>query len=308
VIALEKLQSPLQVLQALTAIENGPNLSTVRHYFMQIFQKENDTMKHDEAQAEKYRLDSEVLKKNINMLNNDPVEFRGSLCDSCHQPLVLPALFFLCKHSFHQECIRSYSETEKDCMVCRRKNNQLQDLIHKQNETRNKHETFNNQLKSSQDAFNVIADYFGRGLFNKIVLVSDEDDEVKPAYDDINIPKRSSAIQRQPSNSMQMTEGKIRLEESLRSNIEHKPQLSEGRLRLLDVRSSKVVPPAQTSKTFAPPQQFVPKKPEPKAKVAPINYPIKSNPFDDDDSTPFDEDDDVKYDNAKNPFGDEAGE
>lgn len=305
VIALEKLQSPLQVLQALTAIENGPNLSTVRHYFMQIFQKENDVMRQDEAQAEKYRMDSEVLKKSIKTLQNDPVEFRGSLCDACHQPLVLPALFFLCKHTFHQECIRSYSESEKDCMACRKKNSQLQDLMHKQNETRHKGDFFRNQLKSSQDAFTVIADYYGRGLFNKIVLVSDDDDEVKPSHDEVNIPKRTPNP-RQQASAMPMTEGKIRLEERLRNNVEHKPQLSEGRLRFQDVKPSNAAP--QTSKFVPPSQKFVAKKPEPKPKAAPVNYPIKANPFDEEDSNPFGKDEDIKYDNAKNPFDDDAGE
>lgn len=44
VIAQEKLQSPLQVLNCL-AVENGPNLSSVREYFLQVFQRENDSTK-----------------------------------------------------------------------------------------------------------------------------------------------------------------------------------------------------------------------------------------------------------------------
>lgn len=39
-IAQEKLQSPLQVLNCL-AVESGPNLSSVREYFLQVFDKEN---------------------------------------------------------------------------------------------------------------------------------------------------------------------------------------------------------------------------------------------------------------------------
>lgn len=304
VIALEKLQSPLQVLQALTAIENGPNLSTVRHYFMQIFQKESEVMIQDEAQAEKYRTDSDELKKSINTLNCEPVEFRGSLCDACHQPLVLPALFFLCKHSFHQECIRSYSETEKDCMVCRKKNSQLQDLMHKQNEIRNKNNVFKDQLNSSPEPFSVIASYYGRGLFNKIVLVADDDDEVKPNPEEINIPKKPT--QRQQVNPMLITEAKMRLEESLRNNVEHKPQLSEGRLRLQE-QSHKTAVPAAVNK--APVQKVIPKKKvDVKPRAAPVNYPIRANPFDDDDTNPFGKDEDINYDDAKNPFADEAGE
>lgn len=48
VIAQEKLQSPLQVLNCLT-VENGPNLSSVREYFLQVFQKEHDYTKQVKA-------------------------------------------------------------------------------------------------------------------------------------------------------------------------------------------------------------------------------------------------------------------
>lgn len=43
--AQEKLQSPLQVLMCL-AVENGPNLSAVRDYFLQVFQKDNESAKN----------------------------------------------------------------------------------------------------------------------------------------------------------------------------------------------------------------------------------------------------------------------
>lgn len=298
IIATAKLQSPLQVLSVLTAIENGPNLSAVRHYFAQIFQKEGDIMSKDEVLAEKYRTESEALKKNIQSLNNEPVEFRGSLCDACHQPLVLPALFFLCKHSFHQECIRSYSETEKDCMVCRKKNMQFQDVMHKQNDSRNKISAFKEQLGSSHEPFSVVAEYFGRGLFNKIVLVSDDDDEVKENSEDIAVARK--AMPRAPVNPMLISEAKVRLDESLSSNIEHKPQLSEGRLRLQE-QAYRTKPPPPVAQVLLPR-----KKVEVKPKVVPINYPIAANPFDEDDKNPFGKDD-INYDDARNPFADEAG-
>lgn len=43
-LAKEKLQSPLQILLCL-AVENGPNISAVREYFLQSFQNNNDTVK-----------------------------------------------------------------------------------------------------------------------------------------------------------------------------------------------------------------------------------------------------------------------
>lgn len=318
VIASEKLLSPLQVLNALIAIDNGPNLSNVRSYFLQIFQKEEEIIQKDRDEAEKYHKESESLKENINVLNKDPIEFRGSLCDACHQPLNFPGLFFLCKHSFHQDCIRSFSETEKECMMCRKKNSQLLDSIHMQSDDRSKNtQEFNSKLESSHDSFSLIADNFSRGLFNKIVLISDEEDSGEKPVEELNVKPSPKHVQ------APITESRIRLEESLRTNVEHKPQLSEGRLRFQE-RGFGTKPPEKVSvpqrrdfqPTIQPQRVAVPlrkdtqppaqprKKPEIKA-----TYPISANPFDDeenesdlDDKNPFKDEDDKNYDDNLNPF------
>lgn len=100
--AHEKLQSPLQVLSCL-AVDNGPVLSSVREYFLQVFHKENESAKQEEELVSKYRKDSVALKTHIHNLNENLIEFRGTLCDTCHQPLSMPALYFLCQHCYHQE-------------------------------------------------------------------------------------------------------------------------------------------------------------------------------------------------------------
>lgn len=53
--------------------------------------------------VEKYREDSSKLKEHIKRLNQKPIEFRGTLCDTCNQPLTMPSLYFLCQHAYHQE-------------------------------------------------------------------------------------------------------------------------------------------------------------------------------------------------------------
>ncbi|KAG5679401.1 hypothetical protein PVAND_008969 [Polypedilum vanderplanki] len=297
VIATEKLQSPLQVLNILTSIDNGPNLSTVRSYFMSSFQKEDEIIKKDREAAEKYHNETEELKNNIETMNRKPIEFRGSLCDACHQPLNFPSLFFLCKHSFHQDCIRSFSETEKDCMVCRKKNTQLLDTMHIQNESRNKNHIFQEEIEKSHEPFGVVAEYFSRSLFNKIVLLSDDDDENREKFDDIKLSRKPQQKQYETKPLPNTSEGKIRLEETLGTNVQHKPQLSEGRLRLQEQSYNKSKPIERFATQSKPQQQqSIRKKQEVK-----VNYPISSNPFDDDD-------DDIKnenYNEALNPFADE---
>lgn len=57
----------------------------------------------EQEMVEKYRQDSAKLKEHIKRLNQKPIEFRGTLCDTCNQPLTMPSLYFLCQHAYHQE-------------------------------------------------------------------------------------------------------------------------------------------------------------------------------------------------------------
>lgn len=72
--------------------------------------------------------------------------------------------------------MRGYSENDKDCHACHSKSLQLIDALQAQNESRDQHESFHNQLDRSIEPFSVVAEYFGRGLFNKIVIVEEQDD------------------------------------------------------------------------------------------------------------------------------------
>ena len=104
IIAQEKLQSPLQILNCLS-VNNGPNLLSVREYFIQVFNKEIDIINNDEILVNKYKNDTNILREHINFLTNGPIEFRSTLCDTCHQPLSLPSLYFHCQHAYHQELV-----------------------------------------------------------------------------------------------------------------------------------------------------------------------------------------------------------
>ena len=39
------------------------------------------------------------------------------------------------------------------------------------------HETFHSQLERAEDGFSLVADYFGRGVFNKLTVITDSPDK-----------------------------------------------------------------------------------------------------------------------------------
>lgn len=53
---------------------------------------------------------------------------------------------------------------------------QLIDALQAQSESRARHETFHNLLDRNAEPFSVVAEYFGHGMFNKIVIVEEPDE------------------------------------------------------------------------------------------------------------------------------------
>ncbi|XP_050072168.1 vacuolar protein sorting-associated protein 11 homolog [Anopheles maculipalpis] len=334
VISQKRLQAPLQVLDCL-AVENGPTFLSVKDYFMQVFQKEQDTIRSEEEQARTYREESASIKRYIKHLQEGNVEFQNTTCDACKQPLSMPALFFLCKHSYHQDCIRSYTDTERDCPVCNKNNIQLIEALRAQSEARDQHEMFHDLLDRSPEPFSVVADYFGRGLFNKLLIVEEGD----PQMDIVEQPKQpegakatSSTATYEPRTAVTQpapyaSEARLRQEEGRSAQIRIESQESEMRLRVMeqerirqrqqaatiaqqqmklrDDRSPKMQSPYGSPRPAAMPdlsRQVL--NPFEKANV-PISsakdiakIPIAStarNPFDEDETT-------GGYDSTKNPF------
>lgn len=62
--------------------------------------------------------------------------------------------------------------------MCHSKNLQLIDALQAQSESRAQHETFHNLLNRSIEPFSVVAEYFGHGMFNKILIVDEKDENV----------------------------------------------------------------------------------------------------------------------------------
>ncbi|XP_058450947.1 vacuolar protein sorting-associated protein 11 homolog [Malaya genurostris] len=319
VIAQEKLQAPLQILNCL-AVENGPTLLSVRDYFMQVFQKEQESTRHDEDQTRKYSEKSVSIKTHIKHLQEENVEFRNTVCDTCKQPLSWPALFFLCKHSYHQDCIRGYSETERDCPVCNKTNIQLMDALRAQSESRGQHEAFHNLLNRSPEPFSVVAEYFGRGLFNKLLIVEEEDNQPELVTSLAENSIRDKTMQSIPKRQVDSVanygagaEARMRQEEGRHAQVRLEAQESEMRLRLMEQerirqrqQAGLLVQQQLKLRDERSPNRSPYGSPKPPVSVA--NYAqtaastnkkpvgsIAKNPFDD-------EDDSADYDNSKNPF------
>ncbi|KAK3611536.1 hypothetical protein CHS0354_016470 [Potamilus streckersoni] len=167
------LLPPLLVIETL-AHNSTATLSIIKDYIIRRLQLENDQIAEDERLIRQYREDTEKKRKQIEELKTTAKIFQNSKCSICSHPLELPSVHFLCEpHSFHQHCLESYAENDTECPVCLPENRKIMDIIRAQEQSRDLHESFHNQLERSQDGFSVVADYFGRGVFNKVTVITD---------------------------------------------------------------------------------------------------------------------------------------
>lgn len=105
-----------------------------------------------------------AMRAEVQELRSHARIFQLSKCTACTSALDLPAVHFLCMHSFHQRCL---GDNEKECPVCAPANRHVLDMKRSLEANVNDHDTFFQLLRNSDDGFSVIAEYFGRGILNK---------------------------------------------------------------------------------------------------------------------------------------------
>uniref|UniRef100_A0A4W3J9W8 Vacuolar protein sorting-associated protein 11 homolog n=1 Tax=Callorhinchus milii TaxID=7868 RepID=A0A4W3J9W8_CALMI len=166
------LMPPLLVVQTL-AHNSTATLSVIKDYLISKLQQESEQIREDEQRVQQYREETRRLRHEIQELKTSAKIFQKTKCSICSSALELPSVHFLCSHSFHQHCFESYAEHDSECPTCMPENRKVTDMIRAQEQKRDLHDTFQHQLKYSKDGFSVVADYFGRGVFNKLTLITE---------------------------------------------------------------------------------------------------------------------------------------
>ncbi|XP_046856298.1 vacuolar protein sorting-associated protein 11 homolog [Xenia sp. Carnegie-2017] len=167
------LLPPLLVLQTL-AHSSTATLSVVKDYIIKRLQQEDEQIAEDERLIRQYREETEKMRNQIKELKTSAIIFQSAKCSLCSRPLELPVIHFFCQHSFHTACFEGYAEKDDECPICAPENRKVLDIIRAQEEMKDLHDQFHNQLERANDGFSVVADYFGRGVFNKVTIVTDQ--------------------------------------------------------------------------------------------------------------------------------------
>ncbi|ERN12390.1 vacuolar protein-sorting-associated protein 11 homolog isoform X1 [Amborella trichopoda] len=154
---------PIIVLQALS---RNPclTLSVVKDYIARKLEQESKLIEEDRKSIEKYQEETSAMRKEINELRTNARIFQLSKCTACTFTLDLPAVHFMCMHSFHQRCL---GDNEKECPVCVPQYKSLTEMKRSLEQNAKDHDRFFQQVRSSSDGFSVIASYFGKGVVSK---------------------------------------------------------------------------------------------------------------------------------------------
>lgn len=104
------------------------------------------------------------MRKEIEDLRTNARIFQLSKCTACTFTLDIPAVHFMCMHSFHQRCL---GDNETECPECAPEYRSVVEMKRSLEHNSKDQALFFQQVKGSKDGFSVIAEYFGKGIISK---------------------------------------------------------------------------------------------------------------------------------------------
>ncbi|OWM75442.1 hypothetical protein CDL15_Pgr021606 [Punica granatum] len=154
---------PIIVLQTLSR-NSCLTLSVIKDYIARKLEQESKLIEEDRRAIEKYQEDTSAMRKEIQDLRTNARIFQLSKCTACTFTLDLPAVHFMCMHSFHQRCL---GDNEKECPECAPEYRSVMEMKRNLEQNSKDQDRFFQQVKTSKDGFSVIAEYFGKGIISK---------------------------------------------------------------------------------------------------------------------------------------------
>ncbi|KAG2428575.1 hypothetical protein HYH02_014378 [Chlamydomonas schloesseri] len=153
---------PLVVLQTLSRSRRLP-LSLVRGYMARALQHDTAAVGRDKEAVTKLAAETAALREEVTRLRTQPRVFQAGRCSASGAPLELPAVHFLCGHSYN---LRQLGDNERECPLCGPDQRRVAEIRRSMLASSLQPEKFFNELRESADGFSVVAEHFGRGLMN----------------------------------------------------------------------------------------------------------------------------------------------
>ncbi|KAI1346402.1 vacuolar protein sorting protein-like protein [Xylaria sp. FL0043] len=164
------LMAPLQVIQTLGS-NAVATMGMIKPYLHETITRERREIATNKRQIASFRKETEQKRVEIAELGSKPAVFQAQRCPGCGAPLDLPVVHFLCKHSFHQRCLKINSSAgdgdgndKTECPVCASNNAAVRAMKRGQEERAERHDLFRDALNKSDERFKTVAQWFGQGV------------------------------------------------------------------------------------------------------------------------------------------------
>ncbi|KAK4049678.1 Vacuolar protein sorting-associated protein 11 [Microbotryomycetes sp. JL201] len=163
-----KVLAPISVIQILSAT-NAATVGLVRDYLQRHLASEKQQVEADQGLIKSYRTETMTKRKEIKELSDrqTPRVLQVTRCSACGGQLELPAVHFMCRHSYHQRCLGdSTASHETQCPTCARSHGVVQELRRAHEQSASDHDMFLQDVREGEDGFKAVADAFGRGALS----------------------------------------------------------------------------------------------------------------------------------------------
>lgn len=158
------LMAPLQVIQTLGS-NAVATMGMIKPYLLETISRERREIATNRRQINSFRKETESKRVEMAELGSKPAVFQAQRCPGCGGLLELPAVHFLCKHSFHQRCLKQNEDgSEVECPVCAVNNAAVRAMKRSQDERADRHDLFKDALEKGDERFKTVAQWFGQGV------------------------------------------------------------------------------------------------------------------------------------------------
>lgn len=158
----EKLMPPIAVIQSLSR-SGVATVGMVKDYLQRSIVSEQEEIDADRSLAESYRTDLISKEKEIAEMTDpkNPRVFQVTRCSACGGGLDLPAVHFMCKHSYHQRCL---ADNEASCPNCAANHGVILEIKAANDQLAGRHDLYMQELEDADDRFESVVSAFSRGL------------------------------------------------------------------------------------------------------------------------------------------------
>ncbi|PWN27900.1 hypothetical protein BDZ90DRAFT_231675 [Jaminaea rosea] len=165
-----RIMSTLELVDLLSKSGPHADIGLVKSFLQRTVAEETSEMEADERLIASYRGEARAKTKEIADLSaasGEPRVFQSNRCHACGGQIDLPAVHFMCKHSYHARCL---GEKENECPSCARSFGVIREIRTNNAELASRHDLFLQELDEADDPFETIASMFSRGIFTKVAL------------------------------------------------------------------------------------------------------------------------------------------